>query len=195
MKDKKEISSLGTSKILLTIARKHFSTYGYKDTSLESIVEEAGVTRGAIYHHFKNKKSLFKAVLSEVQCEVGLSVEKESTLGKDPWEELILGCVGFVESATKMTNKRILLIDAPNVIEWSEWKKMDNENSVLLLEEQLVILRNSGNLIDFDIKIISHMISGALNDLSIFIAETGELDKLEVYKGIEYLLSGFRKYG
>lgn len=195
MKDKKGIQYVRTSKTLLTIARKHFSTYGYKNTSLESIVEEAGVTRGAIYHHFKNKKNLFKVVLNEVQYEVGLSVEKESMLGKDPWEELILGCVGFVESATKVTNKRILLIDAPNVIEWSEWKKMDNENSVLLLEEQLVILKNKGNLIDFDIKIISHMISGALNDLAIFIAETGELDRFKVHKGIECLLKGFRKDG
>lgn len=195
MKDKKGIQYVRTSKTLLTIARKHFSTYGYKNTSLESIVEEAGVTRGAIYHHFKNKKNLFKVVLNEVQYEVGLSVEKESMLGKDPWEELILGCVGFVESATKVTNKRILLIDAPNVIEWSEWKKMDNENSVLLLEEQLVILKNKGNLIDFDIKIISHMISGALNDLAIFIAETGGLDRFKVHKGIECLLKGFRKDG
>lgn len=195
MKDKKGIQYVRTSKTLLTIARKHFSTYGYKNTSLESIVEEAGVTRGAIYHHFKNKKNLFKVVLNEVQYEVGLSVEKESMLGKDPWEELILGCVGFVESATKVTNKRILLIDAPNVIEWSEWKKMDNENSVLLLEEQLVVLKNKGNLIDFDIKIISHMISGALNDLAIFIAETGGLDRFKVHKGIECLLKGFRKDG
>ncbi|MCC0657263.1 TetR/AcrR family transcriptional regulator [Clostridioides sp. ES-S-0123-01] len=189
-KNKKELASINTTKNLIAIARNHFSTYGYEKTSLE-----ANMTRGAVYHHFKNKKNLFKAVLNLVQYEVGLNVEKEAMKSEDIWEQLILGCVGFVQSATLESNKRILLIEAPNIIEWTEWKKMDNENSVLLLEEQLLVAQKNGKLIEFDIHMISHMISGALNDLSIFLAESNILDKNQVYKAISHLLTGFRKDG
>nr|UWI48901.1 TetR/AcrR family transcriptional regulator [Clostridioides difficile] len=194
-KNKKELASINTTKNLIDIARNHFSTYGYEKTSLEAIAEEANMTRGAVYHHFKNKKNLFKAVLNLVQYEVGLNVEKEAKTSEDIWEQLILGCVGFVQSATLEANKRILLIEAPNIIEWAEWKRMDNENSVLLLEEQLLIAQRNEKLIEFDIHIISHMISGALNDLSIFLAETNTLDRNQVYRAVYHLLKGFRKDG
>ena len=193
--NKKELATLHTTKNLISIARHHFSTYGYENTSLEAIAKEANMTRGAVYHHFKNKKNLFKAVLNLVQHEVGLNVEKRAQSSKDIWEQLILGCVGFVEAATLENNKRILLIEAPNLIEWTQWKKMDDENSVLLLEEQLMIIQKNEQLIDFDIHMISHMISGALNDLSIYLAESDNLNNEQIYKAVDYLLKGFKKNG
>lgn len=194
-KNKKELASFHTINNLIMIARQHFSAYGYENTSLEAIAAEAKMTRGAVYHHFKNKKNLFKAVLAQVQHEVGLNVEKEAETSEDLWEQLILGCVGFVEAATLESNKRILLIEAPNVLEWSQWKKMDDENSVLLLEEQLLTVQQKGLLIDFDIHMIAHMISGALNDLSISLAESDTVNKKLIYEAIAYLLKGFRKDG
>lgn len=194
-KNKKELASFHTINNLIMIARQHFSAYGYENTSLEAIAADAKMTRGAVYHHFKNKKNLFKAVLAQVQHEVGLNVEKEAETSEDLWEQLILGCVGFVEAATLESNKRILLIEAPNVLEWSQWKKMDDENSVLLLEEQLLTVQQRGLLIDFDIHMIAHMISGALNDLSISLAESDTVNKTQIYEAIAYLLKGFRRDG
>lgn len=194
-KNKKELASFHTTNNLIMIARQHFSAYGYENTSLEAIAAEAKMTRGAVYHHFKNKKNLFKAVLAQVQHEVGLNVEKEAETSEDLWEQLILGCVGFVEAATLESNKRILLIEAPNVLEWSQWKKIDDENSVLLLEEQLLTVQQKGLLIDFDIHMIAHMISGALNDLSISLAEADTVNKKLIYEAIAYLLKGFRRDG
>ncbi len=194
-KNKKELASFHTTNNLIMIARQHFSAYGYENTSLEAIAADAKMTRGAVYHHFKNKKNLFKAVLAQVQHEVGLNVEKEAETSEDLWEQLILGCVGFVEAATLESNKRILLIEAPNVLEWLQWKKMDDENSVLLLEEQLLTVQQKGLLIDFDIHMIAHMISGALNDLSISLAESDTVNKTQIYEAIAYLLKGFRRDG
>lgn len=192
-KNKNDLISLETRKKLITIARRHFSTYGYDKTSLEAVVKEANMTRGAIYHHFKNKKSLFLAVLNQVQTEVGENVEKEAMKSEDVWEQLIFGCVGFVESATMKSNKRILLIDSLNVVEWDEWRKMDNENSVSLLKEQLEIVKDKDKLVDLDIDLIVHMISGALNDLSLYLADIETLSKSQIYKSISHLLKGFEK--
>lgn len=194
-KNKKELASIKTTQSLIETARKHFSSYGFAKTSLEAIVEELDITRGALYHHFKGKKALFLAVLNQVQSEVGANVEKEAMTSEDIWEQLVLGCVGFVEAATLESNRRILLIDAPNVIDWTEWRKIDNENSVALLEEQLSDIQRAGELIDLDIRVIAHMISGALNDLSLYQAEGEALDKQTIHDSITYLLKGFRKNG
>lgn len=194
-KNKKELASIKTTQSLITVARKHFSQYGYAKTSLEAIVEELAITRGALYHHFKGKKALFLAVLNEVQSEVGANVEREAMTSENIWDQLTLGCVGFVEAATLEANRRILLIDAPNVIDWTEWRKIDNENSVALLEEQLLVLQEKGELVDLDVRLIAHMISGALNDLSLYQAESNILNKETIQDSIAYLVKGFRKNG
>ena len=142
MKNKKSIASEKTIIQLMEISRKHFSLYGYENTSLEKIVEEAGMTRGALYHHFKNKKALFLAVLNEIHIEIGKYVESEAESHSDTWEQLVCGCTAFVEIAVRDDIKRILLIDAVNVIEWSEWRKKDEKNSVGLLKEQLRLVQD-----------------------------------------------------
>ena len=192
MKNKKSIASEKTIIQLMEISRKHFSLYGYENTSLEKIVEEAGMTRGALYHHFKNKKALFLAVLNEIHTEIGKYVESEAESHSDTWEQLVCGCTAFVEIAVRDDIKRILLIDAVNVIEWSEWRKKDEKNSVGLLKEQLRLLQDEKKLIEMDIDIIAHMVSGALNELSLFLVEESRPDKEYIYKAVQKLVEGFR---
>ena len=169
--NKKQQASLETSKKILAIARKHFSLKGYAETSLEEIVDELGMTRGALYHHFRNKKTLFTAVLAQIQSELGSYVEKNALEAHDSWEQLVEGCVAFVRFATLTENKRILLLDGPNVVEWKEWRRQDEVNSFFHLREQLDILAKEGKLISIDLDMAAHMISGALNELSLFLAE------------------------
>ncbi len=191
-KNKKTELSSKTTEALLSIARRHFSRYGYSDTSLEKIVSEMNMTRGALYHHFKNKKALFLAVLKQVQEEIGKKIEEISLTSDDLWEQLILGCVAFVELAILESNKRILLIDAPSVIEWNEWKKLDNANSQSALEEQLLILKEARLLADLDVSLISSLISGALNELSLRLAQSDISYNKDIRKAVTLLLQGFK---
>ena len=161
--NKKQQASLETSKKILAIARKHFFLKGYAETSLEEIVDELGMTRGALYHHFGNKKTLFTAVLAQIQSELGSYVEKNALEAQDSWEQLVEGCVAFVRFATLNENKRILLLDGPNVVEWKEWSRQDEANSFFHLREQLDILSKERRLISIDLDMAAHMISGALN--------------------------------
>ena len=98
--NKKQQASLETSQKILAIARKHFSLKGYAEASLEEIVDELGMTRGALYHHFGNKKTLFTAVLAQIQSELGSYVEQNALEAHDSWEQLVEGCVAFVRFAT-----------------------------------------------------------------------------------------------
>ena len=90
---KNEEASYKTTSNLLAIARKHFTEYGYFDVTLEKIAQEGNLTRGAVYHHFKNKQGLFTAVLELVQKDVAAEIEKDAMKSDDPWQQLILGCI------------------------------------------------------------------------------------------------------
>lgn len=193
--NKNDIASDATTTKLLEIARKHFSQNGYDNSSLEAIAKEANQTRGAVYHHYKNKKGLFLAVLGQVQHEVGAYVEKEAMKSEDVWEQLVLGCMGFIEAATLESNKRILLIDSLNVVEWDEWRKMDHENSVSLLKEQLQLIEEEGELVALDVTVMAHLISGALNELSLHLAESKTMNAHNTREYVVCLLKGFRREG
>ena len=192
---KNEEASYKTISTLLSIARRHFTEYGYFNVSLEKIAEEGNVTRGAVYHHFKNKQGLFTAVLECVQKDVSIEIEKEAMKSDDPWEQLIFGCVGFVKGANAKENKRILLVDAPAALGWAIWRQVDKENSMNVLQEHINDLKNWGFLHnDVDTKLMTYSVSGALNELALNYNqnETKNSDD-KIISTITRLVYGFKK--
>lgn len=160
-----------TADKLLSIARARFTELGYAKASLEEIVAEAGMTRGALYHHYGNKLGLFKAVVSAVQAEVGDLVEREASRSEDPMEQLILGCKAFVEAAVSPSARRILLLDGPAVLGWEAWRRMDEENAMRHLREQLELLQAKGYYSRLSPAAMTSFLSGALNESALWIAE------------------------
>ncbi len=192
---KKEEASYKTIATLLKVARRHFTEYGYFDVSLENIAEEGNVTRGAVYHHFKNKQGLFTAVLECVQKDVSIAIEKEAMKSDDPWQQLVLGGVGFVKGANAKENKRILLVDAPAVLGWATWRQVDKENSMNVLQEHINDLKTCGFLHnDVDTKLMTYSVSGALNELALNYNENETKNSDEkIISTITKLVYGFRK--
>lgn len=184
-----------TIRKLLEIARLHFTERGYADTALEDIVQEAQLTRGALYHHFRSKKGLFQAVLESVQQEVAEKVETQAAKSDDVWEQLALGCRAFVGAALEAQNKRILLLDGPAVLGWEEWRRMDEQHSMRLLREQLQGMQQQGQLKPVSIEALTHFLSGALNESALWIAQMGDASQAleETAQMISLLLEGFRK--
>lgn len=165
---KNEEATQKTTSALLIIARKHFTQYGYGGVSLEKIAAEGHVTRGAVYHHFKNKQGLFLAVLNDVQNDVAAHTEQEAMKSDDPWQQLILGCIGFIKGANANESRRILLVDAPSAVGWNAWRKADQEHSMGVLQDHLEDLKAQGCLAgDVDTKLMTYSISGALNELAL----------------------------
>ncbi|WP_422660910.1 TetR/AcrR family transcriptional regulator [Paenibacillus sp. EC2-1] len=179
---------------LIKVARYHFTYKGYADAALEEIVEEAGVTRGALYHHFKNKKELFQNVLEQVQAEIAECVEEEAARSEDAWEQLYLGCQAFISAAIEPQNKRILLIDGPAVLGWDSWRRMDELNSMRLMREQLLMMQDEGYLKPISIDGLTHMLSGALNETALWLAQFPEEKRAieETMEVIQLLFIGLR---
>lgn len=185
--------ALATIGHLLEVARKHFTDRGYADSSMEEMVAEANLTRGALYHHFGSKKGLFQAVLESVQAEIGERVEAEAIQSDDAWEQLIAGCRAFVAAAVEPRNRRILLVDGPAVLGWEAWRRMDEENSMRHLREQLGLMQRQGVLKPVPLDAMTHFLSGALNESVLWIAQ-GEDDARsleETMTVISHFMKGF----
>ena len=170
-----------------------FHGKGYANAALEEIADEAKVTRGALYHHFKNKQGLFLAVLELVQTEIG-RVEAEADSSEDPWEQLLYGCRAFIATVVEPQNKRIMLIDGPSVVGWESWREMDEQNSMSHLREQIAFMQNQGMMKTVPVDAMTHALSGALNECSLWVAQMPETDKgiEETMDVITGMLHGFR---
>lgn len=191
--NKNEEASRATRKKLMETAKIFFKEKGYAETSLEEIASQTSLTRGALYHHFKNKKELFHQVLMEIQEETENYIEQKASESEDLWEQLILGSVAFVEKATLPENSRILLKDGPNIIGFDEWRKADRENSAESLKEHIFVMKEKDLLEDMEPNLTASMISGALNELALTIAEEDNFELEKVYLAVKVLVSGFKK--
>ena len=114
-----------TQAALITVARQRFASEGYSAVRLSDVVDALGMTKGALYHQFAGKKDLFLAVLRQVQQEVADRVQDAARPCADPWKELVAGCEAFLASYSDPEIRQIMLIDAPTVLGWREWKEMD----------------------------------------------------------------------
>lgn len=193
--NKKELASRETRKLIIDKSRELFISDGFNNVSLNQIAESLGMTRGALYHHYKNKEDIFINVLEEVQKEVAEYIEQKALEEDDPWDQLVYGCIAFVRKATEEDVVKLLLIDGPSVIPWSKWKEMDNNNSTKTLIEQLDILRRNNLLDNLNINHSAHLISGALNELAIYIASGNTISNEEMESCITNLLRGFKCNG
>ncbi len=175
-----------TMRKLIDIAREMFAAAGYAGAAMEDLVEQAGVTRGALYHHFGSKEGLFRTVLVEIQTEVGQRIMQASERERDPWSQLIAGCRAFLEASLDPAIQRIMLVDAPAVLGWETWRQIDAEQSGRLLEEILIILKDKGLIKPLPTAALTRLLSGAMNEAALWIAQA-EHPKNALNEAIETL--------
>jgi AcrR family transcriptional regulator len=184
-----------TTKRLLEIARVHFTKHGYAQTATEKIVEEAGVTRGALYHHFGSKEGLFKAVVETVQQDVAAEIEKAISKTNDPWEQLLIGCKTFLTASMDADIQQIMLLDAPAVLGFETWRGIDSQNSMRLLQESIQELADKKIIQTPSVEAFTHLLSGAMNEAALWVARSKNPKQTltEATKTLEHLLNAVRK--
>lgn len=105
-----------TRKKLIEVARRTFAEYGYADTSMDKLTAEAGLTRGALYHHFGDKKGLFAAVVDQIDSEMASSAQQHLEQPDDLWDGLMLEGRTYIQNALNPEFQRIVLRDGPAVL-------------------------------------------------------------------------------
>lgn len=159
---------------LIEAARQLFEQHGYEGTATEQIVQQAGVTRGALYHHFDDKKDLFRAVIEDIEAEVAEGAARAWKTQTDPWDRLIAGQLHFFE-ATPPATVRLLLVEGPAVLGYQEWRKLDEAVHLQPATRALEHAISQGTLTAQDPHKLARMLIAIVNALGTTLIETKDL--------------------
>lgn len=155
---------------LIAAARKAFGERGYAEASMDDFTAEAGLTRGALYHHFGDKKGLFEAVVHEMDAEMAERLKTISDAAPTRWDGFVEENVGYVKMALEPEVQRIVLLDGPAVLgDPSVWPSADG--CIASLRASLEQLQADGVVReDIDADVAARLVSGASTDAAMWIA-------------------------
>ncbi|MFZ5676676.1 MAG: TetR/AcrR family transcriptional regulator [Pseudomonadota bacterium] len=154
---------------LVTAARKAFGTVGYAAASMDDFTAEAGLTRGALYHHFGDKKGLLQAVIAEIDAEMSARMKAATRQAPSRWQGFVDECVTYVEMALDPEIQRIILRDGPAVLgDPSQWPSQTAciRNMTATLEK----LIEEGTIRAIDPSATAHILNGTMLYASLLIA-------------------------
>jgi AcrR family transcriptional regulator len=183
-----------TRAALIAAARRLFTERGYAGVGTEEIVRAAGVTRGALYHHFGGKPALLEAVYEKLEAEstervarVVLGSELES-----PLEAMRAGIAAFLDECAEPELQRIALHDAPAVLGWDRWREIAAANGLGLIEASLSAAIEAGEIRDLAVKPMAHVLMGALDEAAMLVARSEDpADRAEVAAVLVAVLESF----
>ena len=148
---------------LLAAARELFASQGYGATATEAVLAAAGVTRGALYHHFADKQALFAAVCEELHVEAAKVIEAAADAETSAYNAVLAGSLAFLDFMAAPEVRRVLLLDAPSVLGWEAWSEMDRRHGFGLLVQGVEAAVAEGSL-DGDPQVLAVLLNGALNE-------------------------------
>ncbi|HEX3513446.1 MAG TPA: TetR/AcrR family transcriptional regulator [Trebonia sp.] len=155
---------------LIEVATRLFAEHGYEGTSIEAVLSAAGVSRGALYHHFAGKEALFEAVVSAVSEQVTIELAETVQDCADPLDAMRTAAVAWIGLAADPVIQRIVLVDAPSVLGWDRWRAMDDGRTLGAMRAMLQAISDSGRLPAELVGPFSHMILAALDEIVMVIA-------------------------
>lgn len=153
--------SEATTRALVDAARKLFSRRGYASTSLDDVAEAAGVSKGAVYHHFDSKQELFRAVFEREERKLAGIVAVAYRNERDPWKGFFAGCKAFLEELLDPGVARIAILDAPGVLEWEEMRRIQANYTLEPIKRALGEAMDAGVIAKRPIEPLAHLLFGA----------------------------------
>jgi AcrR family transcriptional regulator len=183
-----------TRNALIEAARALFAERGYADVGTEEIVRAAGVTRGALYHHFDGKRDLFEAVYERIEAELAQRIATGALGGgsSEPLEAMRVGAETLLRACTEPEVQRIALLDGPSVLGWDRWREIAAEHGLGLIEGTLQAAVEAGAIPEQPIRPLAHLLMGALDEAMMLVAraEDPERMRVEVGRTLDTLLTG-----
>ncbi|MFD9549252.1 TetR/AcrR family transcriptional regulator [Nocardia salmonicida] len=185
--------SASTRAAVIRAARELFGQFGYGAVSTIAVAEAAGVSRGALYHQFGEKRDLFEAVFEDLErslVEVIATAVAEARAG-DPIESLIVGCLAWLQASTATEVRRIALLDAPAVLGWARWREIELRHTIGLVENAMAGAMAAGRIRKQPVRPLALVVVGALDEAAQYLAHSADAgDIVAVRAVIEQLVSG-----
>jgi AcrR family transcriptional regulator len=191
--------SATTRAALVRAARELFARDGYAATGREAIVERAGVTRGALYHHFADKEALFQAVFEELEAEV-MAHSAQAAMEvppEDPLGQLRAGSLAYLDIALDPAVQRICLLDAPAVLSPATRQDVLEKSAVGLVREVLAAGMETGAIRRQPLEPLTHLLLAALHEAALYVARSADqaAARAEVGTTVEHLVDGLSPGG
>jgi len=158
---------------LIQAARTAFADKGYADASMDELTASAGLTRGALYHNFGDKKGLLRAVIDEMDTEILQKMREAREQESDLWRGFLAECLTYIRTALEPEVQRIMLLDGPAVLgDPSSWP---NQNACLVTTMQRIeLLTAEGIFRDVDAEAAARLVNGAALNAALWIAAAAD---------------------
>jgi AcrR family transcriptional regulator len=182
-----------TKASLIRAARGLFARHGYAATSTEAILAKAGVTRGALYHHYKEKADLFADVCAAMHGEAALAILAAANAAKTPGAALERGCEAWMDYMARADARRILVVEAPSVLGWARWNEMDAQGFAHLAEGVREAMA-AGEIKTMPAEELAVMLNGAMNFGIMWAGQSNDATRLARLKSaVRRLLRELRR--
>lgn len=181
-----------TRATLLTTARHFFKEHGFAETSMDDLTAQAGLTRGALYYHFGDKKGLLAAVVEQIDDEMDQRLQAISDSAADPWEGFCSRCSACLEMALEPEFQRIMLRDAKAVL--GGFSPESQRHCVQSMQTLIRDLIEQGVIEEADPEGLASLIYGSLAEAAFWIADSDESDTrlAQGIAALNLLLRGLR---
>ncbi|HZM39793.1 MAG TPA: helix-turn-helix domain-containing protein [Acidimicrobiales bacterium] len=183
-----------TRQALLRAARELFTEQGYAQTSTEQLVQHAGVTRGALYHHFESKQALFEAVFLELEGEFGAIAARVMSPDVSAWDNLVAGCHAYLDMCLRPDVGRIVLLDGPAVLGPGRWREIEDQYALAGILVGVQVAMAEGVVAPRPAVPLARLVLAAINEAALYIAQSDHprVARREAGETFDALLAGLR---
>ena len=183
-----------TRDLLVSIARERFTEQGYAATSIEDIVQRAGVAKGALYHHFSGKDALFRAAYEAVLAEAVSAVMAAALAAGEPWAAVRAGLSAFLDACLEPSFRRIVILESVTVLQHELTESGIGDQELPMLRTVLTPLLGSDALRGVAVDSLAHVALGGLYGAALYIARSPDAPaaRAEIDVVLDTLVDGLR---
>lgn len=163
-----------TRKLIVATARNLFAELGFAGATTSRIAKSAGLTEGAFFHHFKDKKALFAEVVRNLQLEFAHAVVIRGRGGDNFLERFLIGARASIELSQSPEYLRLVLIEAPTVLGGENWREIDAATSLSVIEPALVAITGREHVEPTALRPMALLVLGLLNETAFALARQDE---------------------
>ena len=174
VKSRRAQYSEATHEALIDAATTLFVERGFSGTALADVAAAAQVTRGAVYHHFTDKRALFEAVLERLELEVMARVRERASTGTDPWDAAMRGLTAFLDHCSDPVYGRLCWQEGPIALGWKRWRECEMEYGYGLTEEFVSFLINSGYLVPAPLTTATRLVFAMIGETGLALSEVND---------------------
>lgn len=184
--------SQATRGALVTAARRLFAERGYAGVGTEEIVRAAGVTRGALYHHFADKRDLFEAVYEQLEADLTERIASGALAANadSPLAAMRAGAAMFLRACTEPEAQQIALLDGPAVLGWDRWREIGAQHGLGLIEATLRAAIEADAIPRQPVRPLAHVLMGALDEAALLVATADDPESArgEVERTLDFVI-------